>query len=517
MGRSDGRHLSPWRTGVVVLALGAAGFTSLSGWRWFEDTQAASAGTEWFAGYADVTVTPRFDFEEPDSPAARHVLLSFVVASPDDGCEPTWGAAYSLDAAAKDLDLDRRVARLRQNDGEPIVSFGGAINDELATTCTDPDDLLDSYRTVVERYDVRAIDLDIEGPALADVAAGERRARAIATLQRERAKNDSDLRVWLTVPVSPAGLSVDGRQAVATLLENGVKLSGVNVMTMDYGESRAAGQSMADASISALNAAHDQLGSVYADTTGSIGPATLWKRMGATPMVGQNDVPGEVLTVDAARRINDFARSKGMGRMSMWSLNRDRTCGANYPDVTVVSTSCSGVDQGDASFASVLGAGLTGNPVDSSVTPSVAQDTPAAPATDDPSTSPYAIWSADETYVQGARIVWHRNVYVAKWWTQGDVPDDPTVDVSGSPWQLVGPVLPGEKPVVEPKLDAGTYPEWDDDEIYTKGKRVLYDGVPYLAQWWTQGDNPTARAVASEPGPWRRLTSAELAAAAAEQ
>ncbi|MGJ9422801.1 chitinase [Aeromicrobium sp. CF3.5] len=499
---------------MAVVVAGALAFSALSGVRWFEDSQAASTGTTWFAGYADVTVTPQFEFEDPASRAARHVVLSFVVASAEDPCDPSWGGAYSLDDASKELDLDRRVARLRQSSGEPVVSFGGAINDELATACTDPAQLLGAYRDVVDRYDLRVIDLDIEGPALSDAAASERRATAIAALQAERAAADKDLRVWLTLPVTPAGLTIEGRQNVATLLDNDVQLSGVNLMTMNYGDSRVADQSMAEASISALNTTHQQLQAVYSENGTSIGSATLWKRMGATPMIGQNDLAGEIFDVQDARELNRFARSKGLARLSMWSLNRDLTCGANYPDIRVVSNSCSGVEQGDVTFADVLGASMKDRPGGAAVTPTAPAGAPAEAIDDDPLTSPYAIWDPAQTYLEGTRVVWHRNVYVATWWTQSDVPDDPTVDVSSSPWQLVGPVLPGEKPIEVPTLPAGTYPAWDDERVYEKGERILFEGVAFRAKWWNQGDNPTSRTGRTEPSPWIQLAPADLAEAA---
>ena len=510
MGRFDGRRLSWLRLGLVVVFISALVFTGLSGWRWFQDAQAAASGDAWFASYADVTVTPQLEFEEPTTAAGREVILSFVVASPTKPCEPSWGRDYSLNDASSDLDLDRRVARLRQNQGDVIVSFGGALNSELATTCTDGQKLLGAYDEVVDRYDLRTIDLDLEGPGLVDPTANIRRAKAIKQLQTERAEDDKDLRVWLTLPASPQGLSDDGKQAVTAMLDAGVKLSGVNVMTMDFGSSRAKGQSMIDASIAALNATHGQLQSLYSKAGKPLGPNTLWKRMGATPMIGQNDVAGEVFSIAAADRLNEFARDKGLGRLSMWSLNRDRTCGANYPDVRVVSNSCSGVDQGDLTFAQLLRKGLTGKPDSGPVTPDVPEPTAPVATSDNPATSPYPIWTEDDTYVEGTRVVWHRNAYVAKWWTLGDVPDDPTVDISSSPWQLIGPVLPGEKPIPTPTLPAGTYPNWRTEQVYTKGERVLFDGVAFSAKWWTQGNSPAARSTQSDPSPWERLTDVEL-------
>ena len=59
---------------------------------------------------------------------------------------------------------------------------------------------------MIDRYDARTVDFDIEGAALADVAANTRRALAIAQLARAAADDGHPLRVWLTLPVSPAGL-----------------------------------------------------------------------------------------------------------------------------------------------------------------------------------------------------------------------------------------------------------------------------------------------------------------------
>ena len=128
------------------------------------------------------------------------------------------------------------------------MSFGGAANTELSVACDT--DVYDAYRAVVDRYDLRVIDLDIEGDALADTAANDRRAEAIAQLQEQQ-----KLDVWVTLPVSPDGLTADGERLVASMLDAGVELTGVNAMTMNYGESKPAGSSMADASIDALESA----------------------------------------------------------------------------------------------------------------------------------------------------------------------------------------------------------------------------------------------------------------------
>jgi chitinase len=52
--------------------------------------------------------------------------------------------------------------------------------------------------------------------------------------------------------------------------------------------------------------------------------AALWARVGLTPMIGRNDLPTEVFDQQGAREVLAFAQAVRIGRLSMWSLNRDR-------------------------------------------------------------------------------------------------------------------------------------------------------------------------------------------------
>lgn len=505
------RRLSILRTSLALVMVAALTGGGYVGFNWWQSAQAVEKYEPWFAGYTDVTATPTFGFEAPVSDAARDVVLSFIVADKEDSCLPTWGTALTLDEASDELDLERRLALLAQRGGQVAISFGGLLNDELATVCTDHDKLVDAYADVIDRYDVSTIDLDIEAGNLTDVESGERRAEAIQELQEKRRASGNDLAVWLTLPVAPFGMTEDGATAVTQMLDAGVDLSGVNVMTMDYGSSRAEGDSQAEASIKALNAAHRQLRGLYARADIELTDATVWTKLGATPMIGQNDVPAEVFGLADAKTLNTFAVEKKLGRMSMWSLNRDKTCGSNYVDLKRVSDSCSGIKQGDSTFADLLAAGFSGRMIDSasSVTTSEADQIKAI--VDDPETSPYPIWSTESSYLKGTKIVWHGSVYEAKWWTRGELPDDPVLNEWETPWTLIGPVLPGEKPFEPLTLPVGTYPDWSGATVYERDTRVLFDGMPFEAKWWNQGESPAAVSADPDSSPWAPLTQDEVA------
>lgn len=495
---------------VVIVFFAGLVFAGLQGWTWFANATTAVA-KPWMAGYVDVTATPSYAFEEQSGSLNQNVVLSFVVADEADPCQPSWGTFYSLDEASAALDLDRRIARTNQQGGEVVVSFGGQLNDELASSCTDPKSLAEAYRSVIDRYDLSTIDIDIEGDDLSNGEAGERRAAVLADLQESRAQAGTPLAIWVTLPVAPTGLTSEGTDAVAQLLEAGVDIAGVNVMTMDYGTSRDSETSMSETAIAALRGTHSQLRTLYRQQEIELGSKAIWNKMGATPMIGQNDVASEVFTLADAKTLNTFAKEQSLGRMSMWSLNRDATCGSNYPDVKRVSTSCSGIDQGSTKFVELLGESFTGIPRDAAGIETTSEPTPEpADLTDDPATSPYPIWAENKPYQQDNKVVWHRNVYVAKYWTQGDVPDNPVLQASETPWQLVGPVLPGEKPLPTLSIPAGTYPEWSGDTVYTKGKRVLFDGAGYEAKWWTLGDSPAAEGANADASPWLKLSDNQV-------
>ena len=502
------RKLSYFRACLALLALGFLVYgTNLSLDKWHE-SGATIAYESWFAAYVDVTSTPTYPFEQLGSTETSDVVLSFIVSSISDPCVPTWGTYYTMDEATIALDLDRRIARLEQQGGRIAVSFGGALNSELALVCKDYDALLGAYESVIERYGIDTIDLDLENESLRDKEALERRATVMGRLQEKYRSQGKSLAIWLTLPVAPQGLTQEGTDAVAQMLSQNVDLAGVNVMTMDYGASREQGQTMSEASKRALVETHRQIGVLYKQAGINLNKGSLWQKIGATPMIGQNDVVDEVFTLEDAELFNAYAREQGIGRMSMWSANRDIPCGENYVDVKTVSDSCSGVKSPRQGFTQALSAGFDGDLTKNASL--LTKEDPESVVVDNPENSPYQIWQETGTYPKGVKVVWHGNVYEAKWWTKNDLPDNPVLQSWETPWQLVGPVLPGEKLVEQPTLPKGTYPKWSGETIYEGGDRVLFDGVPFQAKWWNEGSSPAASASHADSSPWIALTQAQI-------
>jgi chitinase len=168
----------------------------------------------------------------------------------------------------------------------------------------------------------------------------------------------------------------------------------------------------------------------------------------------------------------------------------------------VHSNTCSGTEQEDLQFSKVF-AGFTGS-VTHGVNSSslVTSPSPSTPVVDNPATSPYPIWQATRPYVKGYKVVRLGEIYEAQWYTQGD---DPAAQEANSPWQLIGPVLPGDQAPTTTTLAPGTYPVWSPTTAYTQGQKVLYDGLPYAAKWYNQATSPGAEDANPSSSPWQPL------------
>lgn len=505
-------QISPLRVLVallVALVAGTGGFVALRdvAETQFADAKPVGGARPWFAPYVDATLTPTYAFQDRAENPARNVVLGFVVAGRAAGqaCTPTWGAYATLGGAATAMDLDRRLAQWRGQGGGAAISFGGQANRELAVACTRPRELEQAYRAVVERYDADTVDFDVEGAALGDAAANLRRARAVKAIQDDVRADGGRLAVWLTLPVTPDGLTAEGIAAVRTTLAAGVDLAGVNVMAMDFGVPEAA-RDMRGAILDAVAATRGQISALFAQANVRLNSEHLWRKLGVTVMIGQNDVRAERVTVADARAVVRYATEHGVGRVSMWSLNRDERCGVTFAVVGTLSNLCSGVTQRTLQFAetfSRLRGGVSANAALVTKPDLLPEATTAT--VDDPARSPYPIWEPEQAYREGWKVVWHQAVWVAKWYTQGQTPDSENVSQAESPWRLVGPVLRTDRAPKIRKLRPGTYRRWYAAGVFRAGDRVLYEGLPYQAKWYTQGDVPGEAGPNGTVSPWKPI------------
>jgi chitinase len=264
----------------------------------------------------------------------KNFTLAFVNSA---GCKASWFNAYDPRAAwSKD-----QIDAIRARGGDVKISFGGASGIELAQACTSASAVAAEYQAVVDAYGLKYIDLDIEGAAVADPTSVNRRSQALKLLQNAR----PNVKISLTLPVLPEGLTADGVAVVRSARDAGVNLDLVNVMAMDY--QRSSGD-YGNFAVQAAQSTFTQLKGLYPSKT----DAQVWRMIGVTPMLGKNDDGGTYNQADA-RQLVSFAQSKHLGMLSFWEMTRDRNAcnGALYM--------CTNVPQSPYEFSKIF-AGYTG-------------------------------------------------------------------------------------------------------------------------------------------------------------
>jgi Glycosyl hydrolases family 18 len=226
--------------------------------------------------------------------------LAFVISN--GSCTATWNGDTLLSSNLYLNDINS----LRAMGGDVIISFGGAAGTELGQACTSVAALQAAYQSVITKYNLTWIDLDIEGAAIADSASVNRRNQAIRALQAA----NPNLRVSYTLPVNPTGLDGNGTNLLANAKANGVRVDVVNVMAMDYGS---CGIDMGAAAVNAATGTRNQISNLG-----------MTSSVGVTPMTDVNDTTCEVFSTANSRTLVNFAQSNGFVRLlAYWAIGRD--------------------------------------------------------------------------------------------------------------------------------------------------------------------------------------------------
>ena len=246
----------------------------------------------------------------------RQFSLGFITAG-STGCNASWFNSFDPGTAWDRADFDS----LRALGGDVRPSFGGEAGTELAQACTSTTALQAQYQKVVDAYALDRVDFDIEGAAVVDHASVDRRSTAVAAVQAAQRAKGRDLKVTLTLPVLPSGLTADGVYILNSAKAHNLTVDTVNLMAMDYGDSAAPNPSgqMGTYAIQSATSTRAQIASVWPNLT----TAQTWAMVGLTPMLGQNDNPSEVFTVANAQQVLTFAQQNHLGELSFWDVTRD--------------------------------------------------------------------------------------------------------------------------------------------------------------------------------------------------
>lgn len=282
-----------------------------------------------FAPYMDVSFgvsSPMMDLVNNGS-GNKHYTLAFMLGR---DCLAAWSGIYKLDSSGG-IVIGKRIDELRAAGGDVIISFGGAAGPELASTCPSVAALQEQYQTVVTRYALKTIDLDVEEFTPETI---DKRNKALKAL----AAANPELKIQYTLGVAENGFTERQIAVLSNAKSNGTRIDLVNIMTMDYGHPVA---DMYTAAVSATQAARRQL-----DELGFVST-----QLGITPMIGVNDTPEETFTLENASSLVTWASENGIAHLAFWSMPRDN---GNCAGRSSAASNCSGVEQSAFQFSSIF-------------------------------------------------------------------------------------------------------------------------------------------------------------------
>ena len=240
----------------------------------------------------------------------KYFILGFINIYKN---QPEWSYYYYSK-------YDKYFESIRSKGGDIIVSFGGADGNEIAVATEDEDIVYENYKSIIERYKLKWIDLDIEGDVLKVKNANKLRNNALKKIKEEY----PELIISYTLPVTPHGLNKESLELLCDARDKGVKIDLVNIMCMDYGSYYAPDPDYNMGYYAKLCTikTKENLDSIGLNNT----------NIGITVMIGKNDVKDEVFTTYDATYLLRWARKIDYVKlMSYWSLNRDNGKGEGKP------------------------------------------------------------------------------------------------------------------------------------------------------------------------------------------
>jgi chitinase len=277
---------------------------------------------------------------DPQPPASviaatglKDVTLAFVLSHGK--CNPEWDGRRPLlggeDQAA--------IAAVRAGGGDVDVSFGGWSGKKLGSACKTPEALAAAYQKVIDAYSLHAIDIDIEHGEFTNKKTRLRVIAALASVQRA----NPGLEISITFGTAESGPEADGQSLIADAAAIGFQPSVWTLMPFDFGAPVA---NMGQASIEAAEGLERELVTRYGLST-----AAAYAHVGISSMNGTTDESDETVSAANFRAMLAFAQLHDLARLSFWSVNRDRPCGAGAKPE---AETCSGIEQQSYEFSDLL-------------------------------------------------------------------------------------------------------------------------------------------------------------------
>lgn len=256
----------------------------------------------------------------------RAFTLSFILAGR--GCDdPAWDGERPLAGADADKIRDIRAAG-----GDVVVSMGGSDQGprKLGVVCPDAHSLANAYQKVIDAYQLKAIDVDLEKSEFKTPTAQDRELVALKILKRRNPL----LRTIIVFPTNRSGPSDDGKRLIRRARDLDARIDVFTVMPFEFD-----GSDMTRDTISAA----DGLASMIASTFG----VRLEEAYYMAGISSKNGGRWETVRLTDFNNILAYANAHRLGRFTFWAVNRDRPGDPRHD-------AASGISQRDWDFTRVV-------------------------------------------------------------------------------------------------------------------------------------------------------------------
>ncbi|MGW4026496.1 carbohydrate binding domain-containing protein [Streptomyces sp. NPDC005009] len=266
-----------------------------------DDTRFVQAAPYLYLGWGN----PPSATEVMNATGIKWYTMAFILAQ--NGCNPAWDSQRPLTGGVD----ESTIKAIRAAGGDIVPSIGGWSGNKLGPNCATPEALAGAYQKVIDAYDLKAIDVDIENtdefenPAVQD--------RILGALKIVK-QNNPGLRTILTFPTLNTGPNSWGNRLIERAHALGADIDNFTIMPFNFG----GGADMYGSTVNATEGLKGKLMSVFGWSE-----AEAYAHIGISGMNNSSDT-GEITTPRIWTQIRDWANSHHIGRLAFWSVNRDR-------------------------------------------------------------------------------------------------------------------------------------------------------------------------------------------------
>ena len=232
-----------------------------------------------------------------------------------------WGGYYELSEKGNDgyqyPSIKKAISDLDKMNAKYTISIGGQLGDAPWIVTQNIDKLENFYMDVINTYNLKRLDLDIEESNQTE-SANIANAKAIKKVQ-----DKTGIEIVLTIPIMPNGWHDKQIKIIKAYLNQGVDIALINSMTMCYGTGLYSGEDYGDASVRAIENSVKQMQDIFSSYGIYLSEQEAYAKTGATIDIGYESDLYPIFTLEMTKKVVNHAKEHGYGMISYWSINRD--------------------------------------------------------------------------------------------------------------------------------------------------------------------------------------------------